>query len=387
VRRLAFVLLLAFVLSCNALVGAPDPVALSADGASDAHVLPSADAGSPDGASPDASTSSDSAIADALTDPPDEEQFGPPVRVGTGYGRTVSAVADPGTTGSVYFGDFDYGTVYRFDKATGQVAALPQMTYNVAGLVTNANNVYWTSPFSNRLAWATRSGSTGGSLLDSAYGATWKGPWMLAIDTQSLFWCNRYGFDIWKMDLGFANASRIYSEELPDGAPGMEQLWGSVAADPGPGGYVFFSALRYLNRMNKDGTGLSPFGRVGGQTDVVIDGSFVYWVDQTGSLVRAPESGCTSPGCPQVIVPGTQAQFAGHSAFDATYVYWNDGAVGAVSRARKDGTSAAPEHIAYHTAISGIGVDDVAIYYTTQWDIGPDGGAISMTGSFWRIAR
>jgi hypothetical protein len=305
-----------------------------------------------------------------------------PVRLGYGYARPMNVVADPGTTGSVFFGIFDTGQVYRFDKRTGQIS-LPYPTTNavtpqVGFVVTNANNVYWTIPNGERIAWATRSGSSAGQLHDVAYSM----PWGMGIDTGFVYWCDRWmvvggTIDCWRIDLTLTTPKRIYSEILQDGGPGTDALWGVIAVDPGADGYVFFTALNQLNRMKKDGTELVAFAKVIGQSDVGINGGFVYWQRGDGALLRAPEQGipaCDSGSCAEIVVPA-----GAPSAFDDKFVYWGDGQ-GAISRARKDGTSAAPEVLARHPLLSRLAVDDVAVYYMTQ----PDQ---NNAGAFWRVAK
>jgi hypothetical protein len=58
------------------------------------------------------------------------------------------------------------------------------------------------------------------------------------------------------------------------------------------------------------------------------------------------------------------------------------GGANVLARARKDGSSASIEVIAWHSAMSGVAVDDVAIYYVTDNDNGENG-----TGSFWRVTK
>jgi hypothetical protein len=186
------------------------------------------------------------------------------------------------------------------------------------------------------------------------------------------------------MDLGLTSPTRLYTEQLPDGGPGREELWGQPAVDPGSAGYVFFTALDRLNRMDKDGGGLTAFATVVGQSTPTIDSGFVYWRAPNGALLRAPEQGipaCDSGSCAEVVIPAGTTTMYGPPAFDDTFAYWHD-SLNEIARVRKDGTSTAPEVLARHEAISGLAVDDVAVYYTTQSNNGQ-----SNTGSFWRIAK
>ena len=314
-----------------------------------------------------------------------------PVQLGTGFVRTTAVVADPGTTGSVFFASYDNGAVYRVDKATGVIAPPYPVTTDgtptAVAIVTTATKVYWTSALNHDLAWATRNGATAATVLPTSYGVDWVGPWWMGIDTQYLYWCDRWGYDCWRMDLALTTPQRIYTETLPDGGPGSEQLWGAMGLDPGPNGYFFVAALNELSRMNKDGSGRVTFAHVSGQSVVGVDGGYVYWVNATGALLRAREDAtppCDSAPCAETVVAPGMANIPGAQAFDKDYVYWADGSLSSVSRARKDGSSQ-PQPLAFHKFISGLAVDDVAVYYGVQWEDVDAGGA--PTGSLYRVAK
>ncbi|HEY2518310.1 MAG TPA: hypothetical protein VGI39_45890 [Polyangiaceae bacterium] len=313
-----------------------------------------------------------------------------PEQLGTGFVRTTAVVADPGTIGSVFFASYDNGAVYRVDKATGAIAPSYPVTNDgtptAVGIVTTASTVYWTSALNGDLAWATRNGATSATVLPTSYGVSWSGPWWMGSDAQYLYWCDRWGYDCWRMDFGLTTPQRIFTEKLPDGGAGSEQLWGGMAVEPGPNGYFFVAALNQLSRMNKDGTGVVAFAHVSGQSVVGLDGGYVYWVNATGALLRAPEASpppCDTAPCAQTVVAAGKANIPGAQAFDKDYVYWADGSLSAVSRARKDGSSE-PQPLAFHRSISGLAVDDVAVYYAVQWE---DQDAGVPTGSLYRVAK
>jgi hypothetical protein len=392
--------------SCSALLGTEHPVPADAT-ADDAAALtdaPEATAVTPSDSGGDALDVQDvaadgiAAASDAAADAapivcPDSCPHGGcvlstcPVRIMGSLQRTVAVFADPGTTGSVFFADFDTSTVYHYDKATGAVGSYPPSSGSPVVIAANSTDVYW-SLWNHTIGTATRSTGATREVQDTSYGVSWYVPWSVRLDTSYIYWCNRYRPDCWRMDLGLKTPTLLYEELLPDGGASPEELTGIIAVDPGPGGYVFFTAGEHLNRMNKDGSGLIAFAPVHGQGIVGVHEGNVYWVDPAGAMLSAPEDtvpSCDAGACGEVIVSAATFYVGGPLAFDDTYAYWYYSSANSSSlllRARLDGNSPVPEILVRHTSISSVAVDDLAIYYTTQNDNG-----VNYTGSFWRQAK
>jgi hypothetical protein len=404
-----YVSVVAFAPSCNALLGTtpPEPPDASAVDAAGGDVL-----GAPTMASDSAGDTSDSAAPDggpdglaAGSDGAAEAEAGPlvcpdscpdggcvfttcPVRIIGGLNRLDGTFADPGTTGFVFFGDFDSNVVYYYDKAKAKLGAYPASSSSPVFTVANSTHAYW-SLYGGGIGWADRSTGMTGEADDTAYGVTWASPWSIRLDTSFIYWCDRYGPDCWRMDLGLKTPTLLYRELLPDGGPSPEQFLGTIAVDPGPTGYVFFTAGGHLNRMNKDGTGLVALAPVPGQEVLGIHNGLVYWVDAAGALVSMPENNfppCDAGTCGTVVLSAGTPYVGVPEAFDDTYGYWwanLDTTRTAIVRARLDGSSHSPEILVEHSSSPfAIAVDDVAIYYVTQNESG-----LPHSGSFWRQAK
>jgi hypothetical protein len=398
---LPFVLSLAVLLSCNPLVHVPEvgqPDDAGADGTagtSDADAAGTSDADAAGMSDADAAGASDAnAAPDAACAACAGEICAPgwcPVAMSTGLGRLTGLFADPGTTGSVFFGDFDTGYVYHYDKGTGRIAPFREVAPNVVGLVASPSEVFWTASAlqggtPTGIAWTTRTDSDGGLAKDSDFGATWTLPFQAGIDSGFVYWRNSGSKDLWKVDLGLKTPVRIYADRSPDGGASSDAFQGNIAVDPGAGGYVFFTTSTQLLRMNKDGSGLVAFAPVVAEGNVGIHAGLVYWIDDNQQLVRAPEDpvpNCHGGLCGQVVVsPGAPYLSNGPDDFDDTYVYWHGGFdVSPLLRARLDGTGHY-EILVQHLAISGVQVDDTAIYYITQY-----ASAVPENGGFWRLPK
>jgi hypothetical protein len=400
--------LLIFTASCNLLLGNAEPLGGHAanDGGSDGPLaevgsprpdadtptpLPDGDI-SPDAAPlPDADVSPDSAVAC-----PDSCPRGDCVlsacaaRVVGHLGRLIDAFADPGTSGSVFFSGFDSNIIYGYDKSTTSVSEYPSPMSVGVGPVANAATVFWAIPLSGSVGWASRDGTTSGYLAGVSYGEAWNNPCSTAVDTGYLYWSDCNVAHVWRIDLGFESPALLYEQVAPDAGPTPDPFAGNIAVDPGPDGFVFVVARDRLNRFKKDGSELTVIAPALAAGRIGVHGGYVYWLDPTGAMLRAPEdivAPCDAGGCGQVVVPAGLPSFAGAQAFDDTYVYWvwmqsNEFTTARLARARQDGSSPDFELVAEHTSMTSVAVDDAAVYYTTNNDQG-----LNQTGSLWRLQK
>jgi hypothetical protein len=380
------------IVACNALVGTPEAVLREAppDAAADASPASHLDAAAED---------APSCSSDLATDPASCGACGhsclhgacvggacQPFLIAESGGAPTRIVAEPGSSGQVFWADFWTGQIFAYAKSTGAIRLLHDGIDAAAGdtatgLIAQDGRVYWTSAYDSSIRWIDGDGKNAGSIQGD-----WNYPLYLAIDPDWLYWSDRYGHDVWRLSLH----SHVPSLLHPASDAGADYLW--IAADPGAGGYVFFSDESHVYRMNKDGTGFDTLdnasipGSSPNTGPIGVDSGYVYWLyGANRDLVRVKEPyGCPGVGaCPQVIVKGSLINSLTGIAFDGTYAYWADNGAGRVARAKKDGSSLTPDVIAeLQKSVAGIAVDDVAIYWTVQFDNGS-----ANRGSVWAVAK
>ncbi|HWL88243.1 MAG TPA: hypothetical protein VNO21_20710 [Polyangiaceae bacterium] len=372
--------------ACNALLGTEDPrmreeTDAGVDGSTDAGVDGSTDAG--------VRGCAHSCLGGACVAGKCQ-----PVALASEMGGTPNEiVADPGTTGSIFWTRYRLGQVIRQDKATWQMQTLRTAEFQTdwaQSIAANETTVFWTSPDldepiddrNNYIGWISRDGTDAGKKPGRPYGDGWY-PWPMALDPQYVYWSNRWTKDIWRMDIATKTPERLGVID-PDGSSY------AIAISPSAGGYVFWVDGRQVFRMDKNGHNVFRISGALGTGDrntppLGLNGSYLYWI-RNDALVREDVNGeCPDASeCPETVVKAGFVTDAHNLAFDATYVYWTEYSAGRVKRARKDDHALEPEVLVEGVrTVHGIAVDDLYVYFTQQFGADND----NQPGSVWRVAK
>ncbi len=127
------------------------------------------------------------------------------------------------------------------------------------------------------------------------------------------------------------------------------------------GGFVFTdfdNGGKSIIRIDATGTtaiatGKSPFA-------IATDGTYVYWSDRAANMIQRTHILTGATNTLAIAMTGPNSSFI---RVDATHVYWTEADLGNVRRVRSDGSGAPELLFSGNGPVSGLAMDDRAIYF------------------------